>query len=76
VRNPGLGDQQVVVSNLSTIEQVKEAYLAAVGPAKCAEKGAEVSKVRFFCLGKELKLRSYYRFLGTLTEIISQRLES
>ena len=55
MRNPGLGDQQVAVSNLSSIEQVKEAYLAAVGPAKCAEKGAEVSKVRFFCLGKELK---------------------
>lgn len=34
---------------------VKTAFLSQVGAAKAAEKGAEVSKIRFFCLGKELK---------------------
>lgn len=55
MRNPGLGDQSVTVSNLSTIEMIKTAYLSQVDAAKVAEKGVDVSKLRFFCLGKELK---------------------
>ena len=55
VRSPALGDQKVIISNLATIEMVKTNYLSQVGHSKVAEKGAEVSKLRFFCLGKELK---------------------
>ena len=34
---------------------VKTSYLSQVGAEKVAEKNADVSKLRFFCLGKELK---------------------
>ena len=55
MRSPALGDQVVVISNLGTIEMVKTNYLSQVGAEKVAEKNADVSKLRFFCLGKELK---------------------
>lgn len=55
VRSPVLGDQQITVSNLSSVEMTKQAYLSQVGSAKVEEKGADASKLRFFCLGKELK---------------------
>lgn len=55
MRSPALGDQVVVISNLGTIEMVKTNYLSQVGAEKAAEKNADVSKLRFFCLGKELK---------------------
>lgn len=50
-----MGDKNVVVSNSSSIEQVKEAYILVADAEKVAEKGADASKLRFFCLGKELK---------------------
>lgn len=50
-----LGDKDVACSNLSTIEQVKGIYLEQCDQAKVEEKGATAEKVRFFCLGKELK---------------------
>ena len=34
---------------------VKTNYLSQIGAEKVAEKNADVSKLRFFCLGKELK---------------------
>ena len=34
---------------------VKTNYLSQVGSEKVAEKSADVSKLRFFCMGKELK---------------------
>ena len=41
--------------NTSSIEEAKTAYLEMVGEAKCAEKNADISKLRLFCMGKELK---------------------
>lgn len=55
VRNVALGDKNVVISNSSTIEQVKEAYIEALDAAVRSEKNPSVEKLRFFCLGKELK---------------------
>ena len=34
---------------------MKAEYLSLVGAEKCAEKGVDLSKLRFFCMGKELK---------------------
>lgn len=50
-----MGDKNVVISNSSSIEQVKEAYILVADQEKVAEKGANAGKLRFFCLGKELK---------------------
>lgn len=55
VRNVVLGDHDILCSILSSVEQVKTLYLATCDEAKVAEKSADVSKIRFFCLGKELK---------------------
>jgi hypothetical protein len=55
VRNVALGDKNVVISNSSTIEQVKEAYIEVLDAAVRSEKNPSVEKLRFFCLGKELK---------------------
>lgn len=40
---------------MATIEMLKNDYLSAVGNAKCAEKNVELSNLRLFCMGKELK---------------------
>jgi len=50
-----LGAQEVRCSNLCSIEQVKDAYISLVGPEKCGEHNADASKLRFLCMGKELK---------------------
>ena len=55
VRSPALGDHAVPVSNVGNIEQSKNGYLEMVGSAKCAEKNVDLSKLRLFCMGKELK---------------------
>ena len=45
------GDKAIEVSNNSTIEAFKLSYIDQVG----SDKGVDLAKLRFFCMGKELK---------------------
>lgn len=69
VKNLKVGEKEVVVSNLVSIMQVKEAYLSLIDAGLKEKLGIESeSNVRFFCLGKELKeelfVYSYEMFDG------------
>jgi hypothetical protein len=55
MRNGQVGSHDVNISNLSSIEQVKLAYIGLIGPEKVAEHGLDTEKIRFFSMGKELK---------------------
>lgn len=64
IRNPKAGDQTVVCSNSLTIYQVKEHYLRQIDKSKVGfteESTTEelIEKIRFFCMGKELKNELY-----------------
>lgn len=51
VRNPQFGDKTFITSNVSQIEAVKQQYIDTVGDSS----GLSIDRIRFFCLGKELK---------------------
>ena len=45
----------MTLSNLGTIEMMKENYLSQVGSSKVSQTNVDITKLRFFCMGKELK---------------------
>lgn len=74
VKNLKVGEKEVKVSNLASIEQVKQSYLEMIDESVKAEHGiAGEANVRFFCLGKELKdelfVYSYEMFDGIVVQV-------
>ena len=66
------------ISNLASVLQIKTAYLSMIDSAKKTEKGAEEeSKLRFLCLGKELKdelfVYSYEMFDGIVVQAMIRK---
>ena len=57
---------------MSSIEQVKASYLEELDEGKVEEKGASVAKLRFFCLGKELKNELYIYSYEMADKIVIQ----
>jgi len=73
-----LGDKEVQISNQASVNDVKVAYVNMVDPEKAAAKGVEdESKVRFLCLGKELKdelyVYSYEMFDGIVVQAMIRK---
>lgn len=54
VCNSILGDHPVIISNRSTVNTFKLAYLALVGEERVMRKRADTSKLRFSCQSKWL----------------------
>lgn len=55
MRNVAVGNEKVKLSNLSTISVLKQSYLSQLSAEKVSQHGLDVSKIRFFSMGKELK---------------------